>query len=46
MIPAHLFNRCIILVPMFISVLLGAHYYDIMLITNGFQPVGDEISDS
>jgi len=43
-IPAHLFNRMIILVPMSFSVMLGSLNYDYMLTNNGFQAVGDKIA--
>ena len=45
-IPAHMFNRMIILVPMSFCVLLGARYYDNMLEYNNFRALGDEIEDS
>ena len=45
-IPAHLFNRFIILVPIFICFLLGSKYYDQMLHENQFRPAGDKITDS
>lgn len=35
-VPAHMFNRSIILAPMALSVILGACRYDVMLTHNGF----------
>lgn len=43
-IPAHLFNRMIIVVPMSLCFLLGSYNYDYMLKHNGYHPVGEEIS--
>ena len=43
-LPAHLFNRAIILVPLAFCVLIGAVNYDSMLTQNGFEPRGDQIS--
>ena len=37
-IPAHIFNRILILVPMAISFLIGFSNYDIMLVNNKFKP--------
>lgn len=44
-IPAHLFNRSIILAPMGICLILGAIYHDKMLEVNGFKPVGERVSE-
>ena len=44
-IPAHMFNRMIILFPMGLCVILGALRYDYMLETNGFKPLGPNIPD-
>mmetsp|Transcript_5455 Transcript_5455/g.7285 ORF Transcript_5455/g.7285 Transcript_5455/m.7285 type:complete len:199 (+) Transcript_5455:557-1153(+) len=44
-IPAHLFNRMIILVPMGICVIMGALNYDYMLATNSYQQAGNKIDD-
>ena len=43
--PAHLFNRLIIVVPMGLCVIMGAFNYDSMLKANGYKPVGVNISD-
>ena len=43
--PAHLFNRLIIVVPMGLCVIMGAFNYDSMLLANGFKPVGSKLSD-
>ena len=43
--PAHLFNRLIIVVPMGLCVIMGAFNYDSMLRANGFKPVGGKITD-
>lgn len=44
-IPAHLFNRVIVLIPVLITLILGAKNYDHMLTVNGFKAVGENISD-
>ena len=43
-IPAHMFNRWILLVPGALCILLGAFNYDQMLATNGYALVG-QIND-
>ena len=40
-----MFNRMIILVPMAITLMLGANNYDSMLVENGYKPVGENIKD-
>jgi len=44
-IPAQLFNRIIIVLPLGICILLGAARYDNMLTVNGFKPLDDKVSD-
>ena len=34
--PAHLFNRILIVIPMAIAFMIGASYYDTMLVNNNF----------
>ena len=46
MVPARLFNRCTILVPIFFTFLLGTAFYDQMLEKNGYRPAGADISDA
>ena len=46
MIPARLFNRCTIVVPIFFTFLLGSAFYDTMLEKNGFRRAGPEINDT
>jgi hypothetical protein len=43
-IPAHLFNRMIIVVPMSLCFLLGTYNYNYMLKKNGYHSVGEDIS--
>ena len=45
-IPAHLFNRILIVIPMTICFIIGATNYDKMLVNNNFKPRGDTITDS
>ena len=45
-IPAHMFNRIIILVPMGISLILGSLYYDHMLKVNGYKKAGHKANDT
>ena len=42
-IPAQLFNRVIIVVPLGICILLGANRYDSMLTSNGYKAKGADI---
>ena len=44
-VPAHMFNRTIIVFPMGLCVLLGAFKYDAMLTNNSFVTVGDSVPD-
>ena len=44
-IPAHMFNRIIVLVPIVLSVGIGAQKYDTMLTYNGYKAAGDNIDD-
>ena len=44
-VPAHMFNRMIILAPMGLCVIMGATNYDYMLETNDFKPIGTKASD-
>ena len=44
-VPGQMFNRMIILVPMAITLMLGANSYDSMLVENGYKPVGENIKD-
>ena len=44
-IPAHMFNRMIILVPMALTLIIGSNRYDEMLTENGYQPAGDKLED-
>ena len=45
-IPAHMFNRIVILLPMAITFIIGASDYDTMLMNNNFKPRGDKITDT
>lgn len=45
-IPAHMFNRIIILVPMGISLILGSLYYDHMLKVNHYKKAGHKAEDT
>ena len=45
-IPAHMFNRMIILIPMGLCVILGALYHKEMLETNGYKGIPEKELDS
>ncbi len=42
-VPAQMFNRIIIVVPLGLSILLGANRYDQMLTSNGYKAKGADI---
>ena len=46
MVFAHMFNRLWVVFPMLLTWVIGYYRYDVMLTSQGFEPLGNEIEES